>query len=87
MLSCRAATKLISDSLDGHLALRQHLALQLHLFSCLFCSRYRKQLRLVHETVHRFAENEKSKPFQAPNGGLSPEARNRIKFALKSREN
>ncbi len=45
MLSCREVTQHVSDYLDKTLPLGQRLKLRLHLFVCIHCRRYLKQLR------------------------------------------
>jgi len=60
MLSCKAATKLIPESLDGSLPVSRSLALQLHLLACPWCSRYREQVLFIHDAGPRLTENEKA---------------------------
>jgi hypothetical protein len=83
MLSCRDVTRLISESMDGSLPLRERVGVRLHLLICAFCARYRRQLLRIRETARRIAD-----PTGAPGGpgsdGLSPEARDRIRKALAS---
>lgn len=45
MLNCRDVTQHASDYLDKTLPLGQRLRLRLHLFMCIHCRRYLKQLR------------------------------------------
>lgn len=45
MLNCRDVTQHASDYLDKTLPLGQRLKLRLHLFMCIHCRRYLKQLR------------------------------------------
>jgi hypothetical protein len=62
MLTCRKASELISLSLDRPLALRERLALGLHLCGCALCRGYRRQAlfiqhaaRALHERMRRLA--------------------------------
>lgn len=47
MLSCKEATQLLSQGQDRPLALRERLALRLHLLVCEACSNFRRQLDFV----------------------------------------
>lgn len=47
MLTCKEATQLLSQSQDRPLALRERLALRLHLLICDACSNFRRQLDFV----------------------------------------
>lgn len=44
MLNCKQATHLMSEAQDRKLALDEQLPLRLHLFMCVGCRNYRKQL-------------------------------------------
>lgn len=87
MLSCRQATRLISQSLDEPLPFRRRMALKFHLFMCRFCSRYQKQMILIREAMRSMAEDEQSGiAFGFPGAmevSLGPEAAARIKRSLK----
>jgi hypothetical protein len=79
-LSCKAAARLQSEALDHKLTLRQQLGLRIHLVLCRWCSRYGKQIALIHEAARsRSDEMEKSVPQQ-----LSDEARERIRKQLRA---
>jgi hypothetical protein len=82
MLSCEQVTRLLSDSMDRRLPLRQRMALRMHLFMCKFCSRYRRQLLFLREAMRRYyAEDlEQGKPLSP--GSLSGKARERMKATL-----
>jgi len=82
MLSCRDATRLISESMDRPLPLRKRIGMRLHLLMCRFCARYESQLLLIRETVRRIATT-KDTP-GAPSGEtLSEEAKARIRNSLR----
>lgn len=81
MRSCKEVTRLVSQSLDRPLALRERIALWLHLRVCKLCARYRRQLLLLREAIRRHPDRlEGHKPPSSPS--LSPEARERIKRSL-----
>jgi hypothetical protein len=79
--TCREVTRLQSDSLEQPLSFSKRLGLLFHLLFCRWCRRYGKQIRFLHEAVREhpdgFAE--------AHPRALSPEARERLKRALRER--
>lgn len=84
MLSCRDVTRLISLSMDRSLPLGNQIGVRIHLLLCRFCARYERQLHLIRDTVRRLVTEEKTAkgPFS---GGLSENARERIRQSLFSR--
>ena len=44
MLNCKDMTKLISDSLEGKLSVRQRMELWLHIMMCGMCRRFRSNI-------------------------------------------
>ncbi len=82
MLSCKEVSRWVSESLDHQLPLWQRMQMRFHLLMCRFCSRFRKQMLFLRDAAHRYwSASEETEA--APGGGLSPEARNRIKQSLK----
>lgn len=57
-ISCQKATVLISLRRDSTLNLMQALRLKLHLSICDACTRFDKQLTLLHESLHFHTHNE-----------------------------
>lgn len=51
MLSCKDATRLVSEKLDRELPLWQRLSLRMHVFLCRGCSRYAHQIESLEEVV------------------------------------
>ena len=84
MLSCKDVTQLISESMDGSLPPGKRIGVHIHLFMCLFCARYKRQLLLIRETVRRLASLEETPGGLFP-GTLSEDARERIRQSLRSR--
>jgi hypothetical protein len=81
MLSCKEISQLVSESLDRKLPFGKRLQVRFHLLMCRLCSRFKKQVLFLRDAGRRFlAADEDS---QGNLGGLSPEARKRIKQALK----
>jgi len=78
-LNCRESVRLQSGALDRPLPPLQRLGLRIHLFLCVWCRRYGKQIRFLRSIV-RYEEHHSRLSAE----GLSPEARERIKRALES---
>lgn len=74
MLTCKEISKLVSESLDRKLSLRQRMGVQLHLMMCSLCRTYRQQMRALRNIVRHSEE--------FPTEHLSDEARARIKVNL-----
>jgi hypothetical protein len=72
MISCRRATRLISDGLERRLPWWQRLLLRLHLLGCRACSRFRRAARWLHGALPSAAEDVR----------LPADARTRIQEAL-----
>lgn len=82
MLSCREATRLMSEGLDRRLGLRARMGLRLHVAMCKACPRYLAQLKALHELLTAY--------FREDRGGahdvrLSDEAKERLKAGLRQR--
>ena len=54
MLSCREATKLMSQEQDRPLGLGERLGLRLHVLICSACSNYRRQMSVLRAACRRF---------------------------------
>lgn len=54
MLSCNDATKLMSQSQDKTLTLKQRTRLKLHLLMCSGCTNFNKQMNIIHKAMQRF---------------------------------
>jgi hypothetical protein len=81
MLSCREVTRLVSESLDRELSLRQRVSTKMHLMMCRLCSRYNKQLAGLREAFRLHAMREEDTDIYP--ASLSSKARERIKQALQ----
>ena len=56
MLKCREACKLLSEAQDRKLTPRERLSLKLHLFACIQCRRYRKQLAFLRANLKKWQQ-------------------------------
>ena len=82
---CDQLTPVMSDSLDRALPFHGRLILKLHLFVCMRCTRYLKQLKLMRAVIR--ARSAKLLSEESAANTLSGEARERIKRALDSQNN
>ena len=81
MFSCKEVTRLVSESLDQTLPFYQRLGILIHLMMCQFCTRYRKQLLMLKETIRLVAEQSEDLHASII---LPPEARDRIQRSIQS---
>jgi hypothetical protein len=51
VLNCKDTTKLISDSLEGKISLRQRMELWLHILMCGLCRRFRSNIIELRQRV------------------------------------
>ena len=83
MLHCREISKLVSESMERDLPLRQRLQVRMHLMMCRMCSGFARQIRslrrVAREHPERLGPDEGSSEAK-----LSSEARQRIKAALNN---
>ncbi|HEY0842905.1 zf-HC2 domain-containing protein [Methylotenera sp.] len=57
MMTCKQASKLISQSLDRPLSWSELMQLKLHLMICDACSRFKKQLNLLRVAMQNIRTN------------------------------
>jgi len=53
MISCKEASRLLSQAMDQHLPLWQRARLRLHLAICDACANFSRQLKLLRRAVAR----------------------------------
>jgi hypothetical protein len=80
---CNEVVKLVSEDMDHPLPFGTRLKLRLHLKICEACERYRRQLRAIREAMR---QNPDRVLGREPSAGLSPEARERLKQALRQQQ-
>lgn len=56
MLNCREVTRVCSDQLDRPLRLGERASLRLHLVMCAGCTNYRRQLKVLRQAMHAYAD-------------------------------
>jgi predicted anti-sigma-YlaC factor YlaD len=54
MLTCKEASRLLSQELDGALPIHRRWVLRLHLLWCEACRRYNRQTRFLHQAMRRY---------------------------------
>ena len=82
MLRCREVSKLVSESMERELPLRQRLQVWMHLAMCRLCAGFARQLRFLRRAARENPERLATAPAE-PEPALSQEARERIKAALR----
>lgn len=84
MLNCKNATKLLSESLERTLPLSRRMGLKMHLLMCRFCARFEKQIKFMSNITRRHEKQCQEEDTPSPDFlSLSPEARERMKKALR----
>jgi hypothetical protein len=77
--TCRDVARLQSESLDHSLSFPKRLGMRVHLLVCSWCRRYGKQIHFLQQAVREHPDElTQSHPHV-----LSPEARERLKRALR----
>jgi len=56
MLTCKEATRLVSQGLDRRLGLGERVALRLHLLVCDGCTQFSRQVALLRKAVSRLVD-------------------------------
>ncbi|HTS23920.1 MAG TPA: zf-HC2 domain-containing protein [Casimicrobiaceae bacterium] len=56
LISCREASRLLSQMQDGSVPLPLHLRIRLHLLWCEACRRFLEQMRFMHSAMRRYRE-------------------------------
>ena len=84
MMTCKEGSRLVSESFDQELPLRQRIGVRLHLMMCATCNAYRRQMLLLRRLVKQYGHRAgKALPHEAR---LSDAAKKRIKKALCQRD-
>lgn len=82
MLTCKQASKLVSQSLDRQLTLSEKVGLRFHLLICKFCKRFEQQLMLIKKSILASVKAiEQNEQIQLPN-----DAKTRITQAINDHQ-
>lgn len=65
MLSCREATRLMSEARERELAVSERLSLTMHKTICAACRNFERQLPVLGELMRRFAAGAGEPPAEA----------------------
>lgn len=68
MLACNEATRLMSDSQERALNLRERLALRMHVVMCSGCRNFERQMQTLRAGMRHFARNRRDREEQSPPG-------------------
>jgi hypothetical protein len=79
--TCKQTVKVISESMERRLSLRERIIVKLHLCVCLWCVWYLEHLELMRNTIQAKATQEPNLDSSAL-PPLSAEARERMKLRL-----
>jgi len=82
VLTCRQASQLVSESQERALGRGERWGLRLHLWICVSCRRFERQILLLRRVLRRLARRTET---DAQGPDLSPEARERIRQTLAGR--
>lgn len=55
MLTCKQATKVMSQAQDRPLSLKERIKLRLHLMMCSGCTQFEKQLHFIRSACNRLS--------------------------------
>jgi len=55
MFNCKDVSQKVSESMDRKLPVSQRVGIRTHLMMCRFCSRYKRQVFLLRETLQLYA--------------------------------
>lgn len=82
-MTCKDASRLISESQERLLGFRERWGLRLHLWMCDACRNFQRQVALMRKALRELGSRTET---DAAGTDLSPEARERIRKALAERD-
>ena len=85
MLSCKEASRKISEGMERPLSRGERIGLRLHLLLCRSCSAFRRQVRALDGLVQQRFRDQEGEPTEPLSESLPPEARERIARELDDR--
>jgi hypothetical protein len=84
ILTCREVSQLLSERQERPLGFRERWGLRLHLWLCVSCRRFERQLELLRGAMRSLRQRAEADA-AAGDAGLPPDARERIRRALRGR--
>ncbi len=82
MLTCKDASHLVSENLERRLSFRERWGLRMHLWICVNCRRFERQMNFMHAALRTLGKRAEVADDSAE---FPPEARERIRKALAER--
>lgn len=79
MLTCKQASQLVSENQERTLTRRERWGLKLHLWICISCRRFNRQIALMRRALRRLSQSDVA---DETGPELPPEARQRIRRNL-----
>ena len=83
MLTCKDASRLISEGQERPLGRRERWSLRFHLWLCDNCRRFDRQMRFLRQALQSWGKRAQTDG-QGPQ--LSPEAKDRIRQSLRDQD-
>lgn len=83
MLTCKDASHLISENLERPLGFRERWSLKMHLWMCVNCRRFERQMTLLRQALQMLGKHAE---VETDNTGFPDESRERIRKALAERD-
>lgn len=86
MLTCKDASRLISQRMERRLTFRERWGLRLHLMICRNCRRFERQMVLLRRALRELGRRAETGGADITQpGAFTPEVRERIRQALAER--
>ena len=82
MISCRTVAELISKEQDAQLRLAQRVNLEIHVFLCVGCRRFRRQLKFVDNALKEYFSSDLTPALEF---GLTTNAKKRLESIIDQR--
>ncbi len=82
MLTCKDASHLVSEQLERRLSFRERWGLKMHLWICVNCRRFERQMNFMHAALRLLG---KRAEVADDSTEFPPEARERIRKVLAER--
>lgn len=82
--ACKEIVPLMSESLERKLTLRERTRVRLHLWICAWCAWYIEHLHVLRDAIRLRSAKEDIEDECPPAASLSPDARERLKQALRN---
>lgn len=82
MLSCKDATKLLSESRESTLPVFKRIAVKIHISRCALCARFKEQLMFMADLIHLYGQGVEADLIPQAGILMPPEAKERVRKIL-----